>query len=97
MKLELCADSGGWSDPRPGQAPAGSPASQLYDLSSDIAEQNNLIASKLHEAARLQELLEKLIAEGRSTPGPAQKNAVEVVMRKPVGAAKGAKGKKAKK
>ena len=97
LKLELCADSGGWSDPRPGQAPAGSPASQLYDLSSDIAEQNNLIASKLHDAARLQELLEKQIAEGRSTPGSAQKNAVEVVVRKPVSAAKGAKGKKAKK
>ena len=97
LKLELCADSGGWSDPRPGQAPAGSPASQLYDLSSDIAEQNNLIASKLHDAARLQELLEKQIAEGRSTPGSAQKNAVEVVVRKPVSAAKGAKGKKTKK
>lgn len=98
LKLELCADSGGWSNPRPGQAPAGSPASQLYDLSTDIAEQNNLIASKLHEAARLQELLEKQIAVGRSTPGPAQKNAVEVIVRKPVpAAAKGAKGKKAKK
>lgn len=98
LKLELCADSGGWSNPRPGQAPVGSPASQLYDLSTDIAEQNNLIASKLHEAARLQELLERQIAEGRSTPGPAQKNAVAVIVRKPVpAAAKGAKGKKAKK
>lgn len=97
MKLELCADSGGWSDPRPGQAPAGSPASQLYDLSSDIAEKNNLFSSKPEAAAKLQALLEKQIAEGRSTPGAAQKNAVEVVMRKPVAAAKGAKGKKAKK
>ncbi|MBL9130854.1 MAG: arylsulfatase [Verrucomicrobiaceae bacterium] len=94
MKLNVCADSGGWSDPRPGQAPKGSPASQLYDLSTDIAEQNNLIASKADTAAKLQALLEKQIAEGRSTPGAAQKNAVEVVLRKPVPAAKPKKGKK---
>jgi arylsulfatase A-like enzyme len=97
LKLELCADSGGWSNPRPGQAPAGSPASQLYDLSTDIAEQNNLIAAKPESAAKLQALLEKLIADGRSTPGPTQKNAVEIVVRKPVPAAKAKKDKKAKK
>ena len=94
LKLELCADSGGWSDPRPGQAPKGSPASQLYDLSSDIAEKNNLLAAKPEAAAKLQALLEKQIAEGRSTPGAAQKNAVEVVVRKPVPAAKPKKAKK---
>jgi arylsulfatase A-like enzyme len=94
MKLNVCADSGGWSDPRPGQAPKGSPESQLYDLSADIAEQNNLMASKADVAAKLQSLLQKQIAEGRSTPGAAQKNAVEVVLRKPVPAAKPKKGKK---
>jgi arylsulfatase A-like enzyme len=94
MKLELCADSGGWSDPRPGQAPKGSPASQLYDLSSDIAEQDNLLAAKPEAAAKLQGLLEKQIAAGRSTPGAAQKNAVEVVVRKPVPAARPKKAKK---
>lgn len=94
LKLELCADSGGWSPPRPGQAPKGSPESQLYDLSSDIAEQNNLIATKPEAAARLQALLGKQIAEGRSTPGPRQKNAVEVVLRKPVPAARSKKAKK---
>lgn len=97
LKLELCADSGGWSDPRPGQAPDGSPASQLYDLGSDIAEQNNLIAAKPEAAAKLQALLESQIAAGRSTPGAPQKNAVDIVVRKPVAANKGAKGKKAKK
>ena len=97
MKLELCADSGGWSDPRPGQAPAGSPASQLYDLGSDIAEQSNLFTTKPEVAAKLQALLESQIAAGRSTPGAPQKNAVDIVVRKPVAANKGAKGKKAKK
>jgi arylsulfatase A-like enzyme len=94
MKLELCADSGGWSDPRPGQAPKGSPASQLYDLSSDIAEQYNLLAAKPEAAAKLEALLESQIAAGRSTPGAAQKNAVEVVVRKPVPAARPKKAKK---
>jgi arylsulfatase A-like enzyme len=94
MKLELCADSGGWSDPRPGQAPKGSPASQLYDLSSDIAEQDNLLAAKPEAAAKLEALLESQIAAGRSTPGAAQKNAVEVVVRKPVPAARPKKAKK---
>jgi arylsulfatase A-like enzyme len=94
MKLNLCADSGGWSDPRPGQAPKGSPASQLYDLSSDIAEQNNLLAAKPEAAAKLEALLESQIAAGRSTPGAPQKNAVEVVVRKPVSAGKPKKAKK---
>ena len=97
MKLELCADSGGWSDPRPGQAPAGSPASQLYDLGSDIAEQSNLFTTKPEVAAKLQALLESQIAAGRSTPGAPQKNAFDIVVRKPVAAKNGAKGKKAKK
>jgi hypothetical protein len=32
--------------------------------------------------------LEQLVSKGRSTPGEAQKNAVEVVLRKPTPAAK---------
>ncbi len=95
MKLELCADSGGWSDPRPGAAPAGSPDTQLYDLSTDIAESKNLVAEKSDVVARMTALLEKQIAEGRSTPGAAQKNAVEVKLRKPV-AAKAKQPKKGK-
>lgn len=95
LKLELCADSGGWSDPRPGHAPKGSPESQLYDLSIDIGEQTNLISSKPEAAAKLEALLNKQISEGRSTPGAAQKNAVDVVLRKAVSSTlKGAKGKK---
>ncbi len=74
-KLELCADSGGWSDPKPGSpAAAKLPAIQLYDLAADIAEIHNVQAEHPEVVARLTKLLEKYVAEGRSTPGPAQGN-----------------------
>ncbi|MCX6930653.1 MAG: arylsulfatase, partial [Verrucomicrobia bacterium] len=44
-KLELCPDSGGWSDPKPGSPEALKlPLVQLYDLSCDIGETNNVQA-----------------------------------------------------
>ncbi len=73
-KLALCADSGGWSEPRPGKAPAGSPAVQLYDLSADIGEKRNVQAEHPEIVARLTKLLEKYVADGRSTPGAPQQN-----------------------
>ena len=105
-KLELCPDSGGWSDPRPlnpnanakakantgakakgkgdgkGKAKAKQPAAplppiQLYDLSTDIAEQHNVQAEHPEIVERLTKLLEKYVADGRSTPGASQKNTVD--------------------
>ena len=89
-KLELCPDSGGWSDPRPtgegkgkgkgkGKAAAASnlPPVQLYDLSTDINEQKNVQAEHPEIVERLSKLLEKYVAEGRSTPGEPQKNTVD--------------------
>jgi arylsulfatase A len=74
-KLELCADSGGWSKPQPGSAAAsGLPPVQLYDLSRDIGETNNVQAEHPKIVARLTKLLEKYIADGRSTPGQPQSN-----------------------
>jgi arylsulfatase A-like enzyme len=74
-KLELCPDSGGWSDPRPGSAAAATlPTVQLYDLSRDIGETNNVSAQQPRVVAQLTELLEKYIADGRSTPGKPQPN-----------------------
>ena len=68
-KLELCADSGGWSAPRPGSKPAQSlPAVQLYNLATDIGEKQNVQAEHPEIVARLRALLEKYIADGRSTP-----------------------------
>jgi arylsulfatase A len=88
-KLELCAGSGGWSDPRPGSpGEKGLPNTQLYNLTSDIGEKNNLQADKPEIVAKMTAQLEQLVANGRSTLGAPQKNAVEVVLRKPTPAAK---------
>jgi arylsulfatase A-like enzyme len=81
-KLALCADSGGWSAPKPGaKEAAGLPAVQLYDLSADIAETKNLAAEKPDIVARLTALLEKYVADGRSTPGAPQQNTTPVSLR----------------
>jgi arylsulfatase A len=71
-KLLACRGSGGWSKGDDGQ-----PA-QLYDLSSDRDEENNLIESNPKIAKELADLLETAVANGRSRPGPPQKNDVPV-------------------
>jgi len=81
-KLELCPGSGGWSAPRPGQEPAGSPPVQLYDLQADIGEQHNLESQAPEVVARLTKVLEQYVAEGRSTPGAPQQNAVPIEIHK---------------
>jgi len=73
-KLCLTPDSGGWSNPRPAHAPAGSPPFQLYNLDQDPAEKTNLYAAHPEIVQRLGKLLIKYIRDGRSTPGPPQKN-----------------------
>jgi arylsulfatase A-like enzyme len=78
-KLELCPGSGGWG--KPGDvdaAKSGLPEVQLYDLGTDIAETRNLHAENPAVVARLNSLLERYVADGRSTPGPKQANDVAV-------------------
>lgn len=65
--------SGGW-----GKGGDQSQPVQLYDLTKDIGETRNLAAAQPDRVARMQALLEKLITDGRSTPGTPQKNDVEV-------------------
>jgi arylsulfatase A-like enzyme len=78
-KLALCPGSGGWSAPRPGREDAsGLPLVQLFDLKGDIGEQHNAQAEQPEVVQRLTALLERYAAEGRSTPGPKQTNAVRV-------------------
>jgi hypothetical protein len=81
-KLELCPDSGGWSELRPGSTAAKAlPAVQLYDLSSDIGEKENIEAKNPELVRRLTGLLDKYIADGRSTPGTPQPNTGKVEIR----------------
>ncbi|MEY5024774.1 MAG: hypothetical protein RLZZ244_302 [Verrucomicrobiota bacterium] len=51
---------------------------QLYNLAEDLAESKNLATAMPGKVAELQALLEKLITDGRSTPGAPQKNDVPV-------------------
>jgi len=76
-KLELCAGSGGWSK-------GGDPAAttQLYDMSADVGELANQAAAHPDLVERLTTLLDKYVADGRSTPGRAQQNDVAIVIRK---------------
>ena len=66
--------SGGW-----GKGGDQSQPVQLYNLAEDIGETKNLASAMPDKVAGMKALLEKLIADGRSTPGAQQKNDVEVV------------------
>jgi arylsulfatase A-like enzyme len=78
-KLELCPGSGGWSDPKPGAAAEKKlPAVQLYDMSGDVSERRNIYGQHAQVVQQLTGLLEKYVADGRSTPGTAKKNDVPV-------------------
>ncbi|MGI9244212.1 MAG: sulfatase-like hydrolase/transferase [Verrucomicrobiales bacterium] len=74
-KLCLFKRSSGWSNPRPGKAPADAPPVQLFDMEADPAEQNNLALEKPGVVKRLTDLMQKYVDDGRSTPGPPQQNA----------------------
>lgn len=66
--------SGGW-----GKGGDQSQSVQLYNLADDLGETKNLAAAMPEKVAEMQALLEKLITDGRSTPGAKQNNDVEVV------------------
>nr|MBI1228700.1 sulfatase-like hydrolase/transferase [Cytophagales bacterium] len=73
-KLILWPGSGGWSAPMSGDAIKGLPDMQLYNLAIDPGETANVVAANPELAASLKEELAQLIKNGRSTPGPLQKN-----------------------
>ena len=68
-KLELCPGSGGWSHPRPQEAKKrGLPPIQLYDLSKDIGETQNVYEQHPDVVERLTALLDQYKTDGRSVP-----------------------------
>lgn len=71
-KLIFDKGSGGWTK---GEAET---AAQLYRLSDDLKESKNLANKYPERVEELQELLETLIENGRSNPGPIQPNDVKV-------------------
>ncbi|MBN1443057.1 MAG: arylsulfatase [Planctomycetes bacterium] len=75
-KLVFGPGSGGW-----GRGRDDHPA-QLYDLSADIGETRNLYAERPDVVADLTAAMEKIVADGRSTPGAPQKNDVPVKWRR---------------
>ena len=74
------------------------PAMQLFDLSKDPGEENNLIAAHPERVEKMKGMLKELIDNGRTTPGPVLKNDVEkIVMVKPIPAPRKKKKPAAKK
>lgn len=52
---------------------------QLYNLADDLAESKNLAAAHPERVVQMKAVLEELISNGRSTPGPKQPNDVPVI------------------
>jgi len=90
-KLALSPGSGGWSAPRDPEArQQGLPETQLYRIGGDdLAERENLAARHPEIVAELEQTLQRLVDQGRSSPGRPQANAVPVVLRKPIPAPAG--------
>lgn len=47
---------------------------QLYNLDEDLAEKHDLVAAEPGRVAEMQALLQRIVFDGRSTPGPKQPN-----------------------
>jgi len=73
-KLNLFRGSGGTLKPALLQPKSGEPPFELYDMKPDWRETTNVHAQHPGVVARLQELATKIVRDGRSTPGAAQKN-----------------------
>jgi len=74
-KLILCPGSGGWSAPKDAATRKQKrPAVQLFNMDADIGERQNLQAQHPEIVQRLTAELRQIVEDGRSTPGPKQKN-----------------------
>jgi arylsulfatase A-like enzyme len=74
-KLALCPGSGGWSAPSPFDEGTDTlPMFQLYNLTEDPGEKQNLVIQHPEKVDSLKNLLTQYIEQGRSTPGPPQPN-----------------------
>ena len=60
-------------------------AGELFDLAKDPAQKKNLYATETAKVNELATLVERYVTEGRSTPGPKQKNDVDITWDKRAG------------
>jgi arylsulfatase A-like enzyme len=56
---------------------------QLYDLATDLGEQKNVADDHPVRVAEMKAAYEKLVVDGRSTPGESQRNDVDIVRHPP--------------
>lgn len=79
-KLVLCPGSGGWTDPKDAEAKEnGLPDIQLYNMETDISEQENVYAEYPEVVKQMLQMLKKIVDEGRSTRGNKLKNDSEEI------------------
>ncbi|WP_149274902.1 sulfatase family protein [Pareuzebyella sediminis] len=75
-KLIFCPGSGGWSDPKPNSIGIDAlPAVQLFNLSKDPGEEENLYAEYPEKVKEMKTLMASYIENGRTTAGTKQQNA----------------------
>lgn len=78
-KIIFSGGSGGWSEPTTAEAKTWSlPSPQVYRLDHDPEERHNLAGLYPRREFKLTARLQKIIRQGRSTPGPKLKNEVEI-------------------
>jgi hypothetical protein len=76
----LARGSGGWTSPKENQVSTEAPKAQLYDLSKDPGEQNNLYKENPEIANELLQKLTDDIKRGRSTEGAKSGNDVDGIV-----------------
>ena len=73
-KLNMIRGSGGSLAPRFVESEQGEPQFELYDLSADPGETNNVADQEPGVVSRLSEEITRIVTSGRTTPGPPSVN-----------------------
>ncbi|MCB0685597.1 MAG: arylsulfatase [Saprospiraceae bacterium] len=80
-KICFCPGSGGWSHPTPKETETMDlPPIQLFDIELDPSEETNVAGEHPDIVQKLSDLMNRYIAEGRSTPGSSQKNDRDIIL-----------------
>lgn len=79
-KLLLARGSGGWSSPKEKQVPEGTPEAQLYRITKDVDESENLYLQHSDIANQLLSNLKADVMNGRTVPGPPSKNDIQDIV-----------------